>query len=66
MGKLMIFYGHFQYLRGSHVATLQASFFNKPLEHLKSNERLDPSVATTMSKPTQMLLAIYYQTLGSN
>ncbi|CAL1166769.1 unnamed protein product [Cladocopium goreaui] len=39
----------------------RASFFNKPLEHLKSNERLDPSVATSMSKPTQMLLAIYYQ-----
>eukprot|EP00435_Cladocopium_sp_Y103_P004854 s2098_g1.t1 len=26
----------------------RASFFNKPLEHLKSNERLDPSVATSM------------------
>ena len=39
----------------------RASFFNKPLEHLKSNERLDPSVATTLSKPTQMLLAIWYQ-----
>ncbi|CAK8995484.1 NAD-dependent protein deacetylase sirtuin-2 (Regulatory protein SIR2 homolog 2) (SIR2-like protein 2), partial [Durusdinium trenchii] len=42
-------------------ANSRASFFNKPLEHLKSNERLDPSVATTLSKPTQMLLAIYYQ-----
>eukprot|EP00913_Durusdinium_trenchii_P003301 g3055.t1 len=34
-------------------ANSRASFFNKPLEHLKSNERLDPSVATTLSKPTQ-------------
>lgn len=41
--------------------TSRASFFNKPLEHLKSNERLDPQVATTMSRPTQMLLSIYYQ-----
>ncbi|CAJ1366648.1 unnamed protein product, partial [Effrenium voratum] len=37
------------------------SFFQTPLEHLKSHERLDPSVATSLSKASQMLLTIFYQ-----
>lgn len=56
---------HFHAFLQAAYTVPKASFFNKPLEHLKSNERLDPSVATTLSKPTQMLLAIWYQTLGA-